>query len=221
MCVASCLLLLAASGVGAKTLGAKRTRVDTIIVHTISGPYTKCRRGRVRFSGAPGDALRWKRFFDYHKSLGIHYVVDRAGKVAASTPEDRVARHTMNTNATSIGIELVHNGDGKEPFGTPQIEALIRLIKDIRGRHRIPIRNILGHEDVDNRTFFCGRRVVKRKQDPGANFPWRHLRTALRAAPPKASTPQPWVAAVRRFMRGEGPLPVMEPQRCDRPGKYC
>ena len=201
--VTACLVLMAAYPATAKTLGAKRTFVDGIIVHTISGPYTKCQNGRVRFSGAPGDAQRWKRFFDKHRSLGIHYVVDRAGAIAASTPEYRVARHTMHNNSTTIGIELVHNGDGKEPFGKLQIDALLRLVKDIRSRHTIPIRNILGHEHVDRRTFSCAGRSVKRKQDPGANFPWRRLRAALTSVP----RPRPWVASVRRFMRGEALLP--------------
>ncbi len=203
ICLTACLVLMAAYPATAKTRGAKRTTVDSIIVHTISGPYTKCKSGRVRFSGAPGDAQRWKRFFDKHRSLGIHYVVDRAGAVAVSTPEYRVARHTMHHNATTIGIELVHKGDGREPFGEPQIEALVRLIKDIRSRHKIPISKILGHEHVDHRTFSCAGRSVKRKQDPGANFPWRRLRAALMGVP----KPRPWVASVRRFMRGEAQLP--------------
>ena len=205
ICAALCLILLAPDLLLAKTNGPKRKRVDSIIVHTISGPYTDCRRGRVRFSGAPGNAKRWKLFFDTHRSLGIHYVVDREGRVAASTSEDRVARHTMHNNATSIGIELVHNGDGKEPFGEPQISALIRLIKDIRRRHDIPVGRIVGHEDVDSRKFFCGGRLVKRKQDPGANFPWRRLRADVQGVP----KPQPWVASVRRYMRGEAELPAV------------
>lgn len=161
----------------AHTFGMLRTKVHTIIVHAVSGP--RCEGGRVVYSGAPGDAARWKRFFDTHPFLSIHYVVDRAGTVLASTPENREANHALHNNEGTIGIELVHNGDGIEPFGDKQIDALIELIKSIRSRHTIPIENIKSHAEVDTRTFVCGGRVVKGRQDPGANFPWAKLREAL------------------------------------------
>lgn len=141
-------------------------------------------------SGAPGDAERWKAFFDTHPFLGIHYVVDREGVVLASTPEDRVANHALDNNDTSVGIELVHNGDGEEPFEAKQIEALIALLKSIRSRYRIPLENIVGHADIDERAFRCGGKVYKTKMDPGANFPWARVRAALRGEPRLLSEPK-------------------------------
>jgi N-acetylmuramoyl-L-alanine amidase len=176
----------------AVTSGARRTVVDTIIVHAISGP--DCKRGQLVFSGAPGDAQRWKKFFDGHPFLGIHYVVDREGVALASTPEDRVANHALANNERTIGIELVHDGDGKEAFGHIQIAALVALIKDIRTRHKVPLENIKGHSDVDVRTFTCGGQSYKKKMDPGDNFPWAQVRAAL-AEPPRLVTPPK--AAVR------------------------
>ena len=167
----------AASGAGASTNGPLRTEVHTIIVHAVSGP--SCLLGRVVYSGAPGNAQRWKRFFDDHPFLGIHYVVDRDGTVLASTPENRQANHALGNNEGTIGIELVHAGDGVEPFGDKQIEALIELIKSIRTRYKIPLENIKSHGEVDTRTFPCGGRDMKSRVDPGANFPWAKLRAAL------------------------------------------
>lgn len=184
-------LLLVASAVpaAATSNGPKRTQVDTIIVHAISGP--SCSGGKLAFSGAPGDAQRWKRFFDNHPFLGIHYVLDREGVALASTPEDRVANHALGNNATTIGIELVHDGDGKEPFGDRQIESLITLIKAIRSRHDVPLVNIKGHSDVDTRTFHCGGSVYRTKMDPGANFPWARVRAALAGPPRLIALPTP------------------------------
>lgn len=175
----------------AVTSGPRRDVVDTIIVHAISGP--DCRRGQLVFSGAPGDAARWKKFFDGHPFLGIHYVVDREGLALASTPEDRVANHALANNEHTIGIELVHDGDGKEPFVGKQIEALVALIKDIRTRHRVPLANIKGHSDVDVRTFTCGGETYKKKMDPGENFPWARVRAALEgeSQPQLIQAPQP------------------------------
>ena len=170
----------------ATTAGGRRANIDTIIVHAVSGP--SCAGGAVKFSGAPGDADKWKRFFDRHPFLGIHYVVDRAGTVLASTPEDRVANHALDNNATSIGIELVHEGDGREPFGEPQVTALIKLLQGIQQRHGIAIEKIKGHGDVDTRTMRCGDKVIKGRSDPGPNFPWIRVLSAL--APPAAASPR-------------------------------
>jgi N-acetylmuramoyl-L-alanine amidase len=168
----------------ATTSGPRRELVDRIIVHTIGGP--SCEGGKVVFSGAPGDAQRWKNFFDRHPFLGIHWVVDRDGLVLASTPEDRVANHALDNNPTSIGIELVHEGDGKEPFGKRQIDALIGLLKSIRSRYEVPIENIKSHSEVDVRTFACGGGRYPTKMDPGANFPWERVRAAVRNERPTA-----------------------------------
>src|SRR5262245_51647515 len=84
--------------------GVSRAEIHTIIVHTVSGP--SCAGGEVVYSGAPGDAARWKNFFDKHPFLGIHYIVDRAGTVVSSTPENRMANHALGNNEDTIGIEL-------------------------------------------------------------------------------------------------------------------
>jgi N-acetylmuramoyl-L-alanine amidase len=187
MLTAMPVLLALTVSAAATTSGPRRDVVDGIIVHAISGP--SCSRGKLEFSGAPGDAERWKTFFDRHPFLGIHYVVDREGVVLASTPENRVANHALDNNDTTMGIELVHDGDGVEPFGAKQIDALIGLIKSIRSRHRIAIADIKGHGEVDERTFACGGKVYKTKIDPGANFPWQDVRAALREEPRLVSGP--------------------------------
>ena len=189
MLMAGAAWLAFVASAGATTSGPRRETVDTIIVHAISGP--SCVRGRVEYSGAPGDAERWKAFFDRHPFLGIHYVVDREGVVLASTPENRIANHALDNNDTAIGIELVHSGDGEEPFAPEQIDALVRLLQSIRLRHDIPIESIKGHSDVDGRTFWCGGSPYKTKMDPGANFPWQHVRAALRDEPRLVSGPIP------------------------------
>jgi N-acetylmuramoyl-L-alanine amidase len=185
------------SPASATTSGGRRDIIDGVIVHAISGPH--CADGHLAFSGAPGDAERWKRFFDHHPFLGIHYVIDRDGIVLPSTPERRIANHTKDSNDSTIGIELVHDGDGQEPFGVRQIAALIKLLKSIRSRYAVPIENIVGHSDVDGRTFSCGGIEYKTKLDPGANFPWAHVRTQLRGESPQlVSGPRPAVRSPRQ-----------------------
>ena len=188
MPIASAMSLALLGSAEATTSGPRREAVDTIVVHAISGPT--CSGGELKFSGAPGDAERWKAFFDRHPFLGIHYVVDREGVALVSTPENRVANHALDNNDTAIGIELVHDGDGVEPFAGKQIDALIALLRSIRSRHDVPIENIKGHSDLDVRTFACGGNLYKTKMDPGANFPWVRVRSALRREPRLVAGPR-------------------------------
>jgi N-acetylmuramoyl-L-alanine amidase len=187
MLMAAAVVLAAPWPAAGTTSGPRREFVDSIIVHAIGGP--SCHGGKLVFSGAPGDAQRWKDFFDRHPFLGIHYVVDREGLVLTSTPEEEIANHALDNNATSIGIELVHEGDGIEPFGKRQIDALIGLLKSIRSRYEVPIENIKSHSEVDVRTFACGGSLYRTKMDPGANFPWARVRAAVRTQPALTAKP--------------------------------
>jgi N-acetylmuramoyl-L-alanine amidase len=187
MLVAAAVVLAVPWPAEGTSSGPRREFVDSIIIHAIGGP--SCEAGKLVFSGAPGDAQRWKEFFDRHPFLGIHYVVDRDGLALASTPEVRIANHALDNNATSIGIELVPEGDGIEPFGKRQTTALIRLLKSIRSRYEVAIENIKGHSEVDVRTFACGGGRYRTKMDPGANFPWARVRAAVRGEPALVAKP--------------------------------
>ncbi|PHM29244.1 N-acetyl-anhydromuranmyl-L-alanine amidase [Xenorhabdus budapestensis] len=81
-------------------------------------------------------------------------------------------RGYKNLNSYSIGIEIVNCGFKqyfikKEwcVYHSSQIDALIRLAKDIIRRHKIEAVNVVGHSDI----------APLRKEDPGLVFPWREL----------------------------------------------
>lgn len=163
----------------ARTRGVKRDAVSEVIVHATGGPF--CQGGRVLFSPA-GTVERIQRFFESSGSVSIHYIIGPDGRIATSVPEDEVAIHAVGHNASSIGIELINAGDGKEPFPDAQIDALAGVVDGIRRRWRIPLAAIRGHDEVDTSTFPCGGREVRRKQDPGPLFPWDRLRAAVTIA---------------------------------------
>lgn len=110
--------------------------------------------------------------------VSAHCLVDRDGSIYNLVDESKRAWHAgvgswagMNAiNDCSIGIEIVNAGltaDGKrEPFPDAQIDAVIKLCKDIQSRY--PIKYVLGHSDV----------APQRKQDPGEAFPWKKLAEA-------------------------------------------
>lgn len=159
-----------------KNSGPQRNNVDTIVLHSIGGPVCDKEKGKVVFTPAGKDADYWKAHFEGHKTFGVHYVIDRKGKTVKSIPENQVANHAYGHNKTSIGVELVNKGDGKDPFPSVQIDALVKLIKEIRNRWKnISVSNVKRHSDVDTRTFDCGGKKVKKKQDPGNKFPYEGI----------------------------------------------
>lgn len=76
-------------------------------------------------------------------------------------------------NASSIGIEIVNLGpvraaDGSvqyQEFPEAQIEAVLKLSKEIVARHGIKPAHVVGHSDI----------APQRKDDPGPRFPWKRF----------------------------------------------
>ena len=105
------------------------------------------------------------------REVSAHYLIGRDGRIFQLVDERRRAWHAgqsrwgsdADLNSSSIGIEL--DNSGREPFPAEQIDALLRLLADLKVRYRIPTENFLGHADV----------APGRKVDPSAWFPWRQL----------------------------------------------
>lgn len=92
---------------------------------------------------------------------------------------------TTELNAASIGIENVNAGPRDTPQGTvwqpwppEQIDAIVRLAKDIVARYGILPTRVVGHSDI----------APQRKIDPGPLFPWKQLYDAGVGAWPDAAT---------------------------------
>lgn len=124
------------------------------------------------------------RLRDPEAKVSAHYVVDEDGRVLRLVAEDKRAWHAGKShwrkiddvNSASIGIEIVNPGHdwGYRDFPDAQVEAVIRLVDDIKQRHGITRGNVVGHSDV----------APARKRDPGELFPWNRL-ARLRLALPR------------------------------------
>lgn len=105
------------------------------------------------------------------RKVSAHYLIGRDGTVYQLVDERARAWHAgvsywggnADLNSASIGIEL--DNDGEEPFAELQIERLLQVLRDLKGRYGIPRANFLGHGDV----------APRRKVDPSALFPWARL----------------------------------------------
>jgi N-acetylmuramoyl-L-alanine amidase len=116
--------------------------------------------------------------------VSAHYLVHEDGRVLRMVAEDKRAWHAgkshwrgvTDVNSASIGIEIVNPGHefGYRPFHDEQIDAVVRLVSEIKDRHEITRGNVVGHSDI----------APARKRDPGELFPWHRL-AKLRLALPR------------------------------------
>jgi N-acetylmuramoyl-L-alanine amidase len=124
------------------------------------------------------------RLRDPAAKVSSHYVVAEDGTVLRLVADEKRAWHAgrshwrdvEDVNSASIGIEIVNPGHefGYRPFPDEQIDAVIRLVHDLKDRYQITRGNIVGHSDI----------APARKRDPGELFPWGKL-ARLRLALPR------------------------------------
>jgi N-acetylmuramoyl-L-alanine amidase len=135
---------------------------------------------------AADEALR--TLTDPVREVSAHYLIARDGTLYQLVDERYRAWHAgasrwgaiSDLNSASIGIELDNNGE--EPFPEQQIDALLKLLSDLKSRYAIRPENFVGHADV----------APGRKVDPSRHFPWRALAErgfGLWCEPPLASAP--------------------------------
>ena len=141
-----------------------------VVIHSTGGPTCDARTGRPVWikAGTMDDNLR---HIEAHPTLGIHYMIDRDGTLRASVPEARMAHHVFRYSGRSIGIELVNDGDGVDPFPQAQLTSLVGLLQDIRQRLGVVRAGVVRHSDLDHGAMPC-QRTARRKVDPGDAFPY-------------------------------------------------
>jgi len=132
----------------------------------------------LHYTGMRSADASLQRLCDPVAQVSAHYLIEEDGRIHRLVAEQDRAWHAgrawwrgeTDINSRSIGIELQNPGHefGYRPFPEAQINALIRLSRDILARHPILPIGIVGHSDV----------APDRKTDPGELFPWAHLAEA-------------------------------------------
>ncbi len=162
---------IAGNALAVKLGPVRKQAVDMVVIHSTGGPTCDAATGRPVWVSA-GTLRDNIRNIEAHPKLGIHYMIDRDGTVQASVPENQVANHVFKYSARSIAIELINDGDGRDPFPAAQIDALVKLLRDITQRRSIGPGGIKRHSDLDHGKLKCDR-SQRRKVDPGAAFPYQ------------------------------------------------
>lgn len=128
-----------------------------------------------------------------------HYYIARDGSIEQYVPDDRTANHTSGWNSRTLSVELINLGRYpnwyhtdhqvmKEPYSDAQIDALIKLVNELRRRYP-NIEYAQGHDELDRRMMASENNPdvdVPRKMDPGEHFPWDRfiLETGLKKETP-------------------------------------
>lgn len=99
-------------------------------------------------------AIDW--FRRPESQVSAHYLVDKDGAIVQMVTDDKRAWHVgrsefqgdRDLNNISIGIEMVNNNDGIDPYPLSQIDMVNRLVRYLCFRHQIPADRIITHAEV-------------------------------------------------------------------------
>jgi len=167
-------LTVTAGDAEARRTGHPRTQaIDMVVIHSTGGPTCDAITGKPIWVKA-GTLAENMRKIEADPRLGVHYMIDRDGTLRASVPESEIANHVFHYSGQSIGIELINNGDGHDPFTEAQLATLVKLLRDITQRRGITRAGIKRHSDLDHALLSCDR-TQRRKVDPGAAFPYESI----------------------------------------------
>lgn len=125
--------------------------------------------------GAFAGAVSW--LLQQKSGVSAHFVASRAGALRQLVSVHHIAYHAgvshwgrrSNMNTCALGIEMEHL-DGRQDWPEAQVAAVAHLCAALMVNFRIPIENILGHNQI----------APGRKVDP-AGFPWPRFRDKIRA----------------------------------------
>ncbi len=156
-CVLFSLLALSAGNAEARRNGPTRTQpIDMIVIHSTGGPTCDAATGKPIWVKA-GTMDENMRTIEAHPKLGIHYMIGRDGALRASVPEDQIAHHVLTYSGRSIAIELINDGDGRDVFSDAQLDALVKLLRDIVQRRGVKRDGIKRHSDLDFAKLPCDK----------------------------------------------------------------
>jgi N-acetylmuramoyl-L-alanine amidase len=76
-----------------------------------------------------------------------HFVIDRSGAIHQLVSLGIMCRHTVGLNWTAIGIEHVGYSDVQVLDDRRQVSASLRLVRWLRCRFHIEVKNVIGHNE--------------------------------------------------------------------------
>jgi N-acetylmuramoyl-L-alanine amidase len=96
-----------------------------------------------------------------------HFVIDTDGTIHQLVSLDTMCRHTVGLNWTAIGIENVGVSDAQVMDNPRQMSANLRLVRWLRCRFDIEVRNVIGHNESLSSPYHREDVVALRHQTHG------------------------------------------------------
>jgi beta-N-acetylhexosaminidase len=100
-----------------------------------------------------------------------HFIVDRDGTIYQLVPLGVMCRHTVGLNYVAIGIEHVGMSDGQVLSDAAQMRASLALTAWLASRYRIPLADVIGHNESLTSPFHKELYAPWRNQTHGD---WNH-----------------------------------------------
>jgi beta-N-acetylhexosaminidase len=109
----------------------------------------------IHYTDGPTFSSAWNTFADDvpDSELGelpqtcAHFIVDTNGTIYQLVSVGTICRHTVGLNWTALGIEHVGYSDGQILGNGRQMSSSLRLVRWLRCRFHIPIKNVIGHNE--------------------------------------------------------------------------
>lgn len=115
----------------------------------------------------------WHRSYGWN-GIGYHYVIRKSGVIEKGREDNVSGAHAYGLNSRSLGICFSGNGDFFPPTEA-QFKCVVLLCRLLMVIHKIPVRNVLGHREIDQ---ILGVPEVK-KTCPGLKVDMNEIRSAL------------------------------------------
>jgi N-acetylmuramoyl-L-alanine amidase len=133
----------------------------------------------VHYTDGPTFSSAWNTFADdvpdseLHElpATCAHFVIDTDGTIYQLVSLGTMCRHTVGLNWTAIGIEHVGFSDAQILDDRRQITASLRLVRYLRCRFHIEIRNVIGHNESLSSPYHHEDVIALRTQTHGD---WNH-----------------------------------------------
>ena len=123
-------------------------RIDEIIIH--------CTATRPGQKADVATITRWHKARGF-KTIGYHFVIDKAGTIHAGRPIEQIGAHCKGHNAYSIGIcyegGLDKHGNPADTRTTLQRIAMKELVDQLLGM--FPDATVHGHREFANKACPC------------------------------------------------------------------
>jgi hypothetical protein len=121
----------------------------------------------LHFTGGSSYQSTWNAFASNAPERGelpgvcAHFVIEKSGTIHQLVPTTTRCRHAIGLNYVAIGIEMVqetgsgsHWADRQILQRPPQIRAALRLVRFLRAKYGIKIRNVIGHAMANHSPYF-------------------------------------------------------------------